>query len=83
MFERVGVRVGLVGLVERCGPLPSEWTNYILTTNSRERIATVSSWASNFQYWGMKDVALELSRRSRDPDGEHKCDLVIAPTHTR
>ena len=31
----------------------------------------------------MRDVALELSRRLRDPDGEYKCDLIIALTHAR
>ena len=31
----------------------------------------------------MKESALELSRLLRDPDGEYKCDLVIALTHAR
>jgi len=31
----------------------------------------------------MKEVALELSRLLRDPDGEYKCDLIIALTHAR
>jgi len=30
-FERAGVRVGVMGLLEKCGPLPSELINYMLT----------------------------------------------------
>ena len=31
----------------------------------------------------MKDTALELSKLLRDPDGEYKCDLIVALTHAR
>ncbi|KAI1790780.1 Metallo-dependent phosphatase [Ganoderma leucocontextum] len=65
VFERAGIRVGVIGLVEK------EW------------IATVSTWPSNFQYKDMTEVALDLSKRLRDPNGEHKCDLIIALTHAR
>ncbi|KAI0371748.1 Metallo-dependent phosphatase [Pilatotrama ljubarskyi] len=65
VFERSGVRVGVIGLVEK------EW------------IATVSTWPSNFQYKDMAEVAVDLSKRLRDPQGEHKCDIIIALTHAR
>ncbi|KZT65477.1 Metallo-dependent phosphatase [Daedalea quercina L-15889] len=64
-LERAGVRVGLIGLVEK------EW------------IGTVSSWPENFEYRDMAQVGIELSKRLRDPNGEHKCDIVIALTHAR
>lgn len=31
----------------------------------------------------MAEVGIELSKRLRDPDGEFKCDLIIALTHAR
>ncbi|KAI0822600.1 Metallo-dependent phosphatase [Trametes gibbosa] len=65
VFERSGVRIGIIGLVEK------EW------------IATVSSWPSNFKYKDMANVAIDLSKRLRDPEGEHKCDIIIALTHAR
>ncbi|KAI0807271.1 Metallo-dependent phosphatase [Fomes fomentarius] len=65
VFERAGVRVGVIGLVEK------EW------------IATVSTWPSNFKYRDMAEVAIDLSKRLRDPQGEHKCDIIIALTHAR
>ncbi|KAI8998871.1 Metallo-dependent phosphatase [Trametes punicea] len=65
VFERSGVRVGVIGLVEK------EW------------IATVSTWPPNFEYKDMAEVALDLSKRLRDPEGEHKCHIVIALTHSR
>ncbi|KAI0362720.1 Metallo-dependent phosphatase [Trametes cingulata] len=65
VFERSGVRVGVIGLVEK------EW------------IATVSTWPSNFQYRDMAEVAVDLSKRLRDPQGEHRCDIIIALTHAR
>ncbi|PIL23766.1 hypothetical protein GSI_13516 [Ganoderma sinense ZZ0214-1] len=59
VFERAGVRVGVIGLVEK------EW------------IATVSTWPANFKYKDMVEVALDLSKRLRDPNGEHKYDLCV------
>ncbi|KDR81434.1 hypothetical protein GALMADRAFT_239326 [Galerina marginata CBS 339.88] len=49
----------------------------------KEWIATVSSWPPEFVYKPMKETGLELSRILRDPNGEHRCDLVIALTHSR
>ncbi|KAF8969879.1 Metallo-dependent phosphatase [Flammula alnicola] len=49
----------------------------------KEWIATVSSWPPEFVYKSMKDTGLALSKLLRDPDGEHRCDLVIALTHSR
>ncbi len=49
----------------------------------REWIGTVSSWPPNFQYKDMAEVGFDLSQRLRDPNGEHKCDIVIALTHAR
>ncbi|CDO69028.1 hypothetical protein BN946_scf184834.g35 [Trametes cinnabarina] len=65
VFERSGVRIGVIGLVEK------EW------------IATVSTWPTSFKYKDMAEVALDLSERLRDPEGEHKCDIIIALTHAR
>ncbi|KAG9121475.1 hypothetical protein FRC07_002562 [Ceratobasidium sp. 392] len=65
VFERGGVRVGVIGLVEE------EW------------IATVSSWPANFKYQSMADTAKNLSEELRDPNGSHKCDIILALTHAR
>ncbi|KAI0637232.1 Metallo-dependent phosphatase-like protein [Trametes polyzona] len=65
VFERSGVRIGVIGLVEK------EW------------IGTVSTWPSHFVYKDMAEVALDLSKRLRDPAGEHRCDIIIALTHAR
>ncbi|TRM59377.1 Metallo-dependent phosphatase-like protein [Schizophyllum amplum] len=65
VFERCGLRIGIVGLVEK------EW------------IGTVAAWPANFVYKDMAEVGLDLSRKLRDPDGEHKCDIVLALTHAR
>ncbi|OSD02817.1 Metallo-dependent phosphatase [Trametes coccinea BRFM310] len=65
VFERAGIRIGVIGLVEK------EW------------IATVSTWPPNFKYKDMAEVALDLSERLRDPEGEYKCDIIIALTHAR
>ncbi|KIO34287.1 hypothetical protein M407DRAFT_16826 [Tulasnella calospora MUT 4182] len=65
VFERAGIRVGVIGLVEK------EW------------IATVNSWPPNFQYQPMDQVGVELSKLLRDPEGEYKCDLILALTHAR
>jgi 5'-nucleotidase len=31
----------------------------------------------------MRDTGVALSQELRDPNGEHKCDIVIALTHAR
>lgn len=43
----------------------------------------MSSWPPNFEYKDMTAVGIDLSKRLRDPEGDHKCDLVIALTHAR
>ncbi|CAE6415542.1 unnamed protein product [Rhizoctonia solani] len=48
-----------------------------------EWIATVASWPSNFKYEPMAEVTKALSRELRDPEGPHKCDIVLALTHAR
>ncbi|QRV89758.1 nucleotide phosphoesterase protein YfkN [Ceratobasidium sp. AG-Ba] len=65
VFERSGIRVGVIGLVEK------EW------------IATVASWPSNFKYQSMADTTKRLSEELRNPDGPHKCDIILALTHAR
>ncbi|KAI0683632.1 Metallo-dependent phosphatase [Cytidiella melzeri] len=65
VLERVGVRIGVIGLVEK------EW------------IATVSSWPPEFKYRDVTEVGMELSKKLRDPNGEHKCDIIVALTHAR
>ena len=52
-------------------------------TCRREWIGTVSSWPPNFEYRDVTEVGVELSKRLRDPEGEHKCDIIIALTHAR
>ncbi|KAH9952203.1 Metallo-dependent phosphatase [Amylocystis lapponica] len=49
----------------------------------KEWIGTVSSWPANFEYRDMAEVGVLLSKRLRDPNGQHKCDIVIALTHAR
>ncbi|KII88925.1 hypothetical protein PLICRDRAFT_175177 [Plicaturopsis crispa FD-325 SS-3] len=49
----------------------------------KEWIGTVSSWPPNFEYRDMAEVGNRLSRRLRDPEGPHRCDLIIALTHAR
>ncbi|CAE7121238.1 unnamed protein product [Rhizoctonia solani] len=48
-----------------------------------EWIATVASWPSNFKYESMAEVTKALSRELRDPEGPHKCDIILALTHAR
>ncbi|KAH7927752.1 Metallo-dependent phosphatase [Leucogyrophana mollusca] len=48
-----------------------------------EWITTVSSWPPNFKYKDMAEVGRALSAILRDPEGQHKCDLIIALTHAR
>ncbi len=59
------------------------WEKVTHRLPSREWIATVSTWPSNFKYKDMAEVAVDLSKRLRDPEGEHKCDIIIALTHAR
>ena len=49
----------------------------------REWIGTVPSWPSHFEHRDMEEVGRDLSSRLRDPEGEIKCDLIIALTHSR
>ncbi|KZS99021.1 Metallo-dependent phosphatase [Sistotremastrum niveocremeum HHB9708] len=49
----------------------------------KEWVATVPSWPSNFKWIDPVEVGLKLSKALRDPAGPHKCDLVIALTHSR
>ncbi|KAL4253855.1 5'-nucleotidase family protein [Abortiporus biennis] len=49
----------------------------------KEWIGTISSWPPNFKYQDVAEVGLDLSKRLRDPNGEYKCDIIIALTHAR
>ncbi|KAL0947321.1 hypothetical protein HGRIS_013440 [Hohenbuehelia grisea] len=49
----------------------------------KEWIGTVATWPPNFVYKDMAEAGLDLSRRLRDPQGEYKCDLIVALTHAR
>ncbi|KAJ3572798.1 hypothetical protein NP233_g2848 [Leucocoprinus birnbaumii] len=69
VVERCGVRIGVIGLVEQLV--------------SRDWIATISSWPPEFQFRDMVDTGKVLSRSLRDPDGEHRCDIILALTHCR
>lgn len=93
MIERVGIRIGLIGLVEKCVVIylqahisVSHTSIFIMCgwyDSYREWIGTVSAWPENFEYRNMVEVGMDLSRRLRDPNGEYKCDVVIALTHAR
>ncbi|KAI9570842.1 Metallo-dependent phosphatase-like protein [Boletus coccyginus] len=45
-----------------------------------EWISTVTEWPSNFRFKDMAETGRELSQRLR---GEHRCDLIIALTHSK
>ncbi|TFK22405.1 Metallo-dependent phosphatase [Coprinopsis marcescibilis] len=62
IVERAGLRIGLIGLVEK------DW------------IPTIAGWPPNFTFLDMAETGRRLSRKLRD---EHRCDLVIALTHSR
>ncbi|KAI9446638.1 Metallo-dependent phosphatase [Lactarius indigo] len=49
----------------------------------KEWITTVSSWPSTFVYQDMVETGKRLSQVLRDPAGPHKCDIIIALTHSR
>ncbi|KAF9472767.1 flagellar associated protein [Pholiota conissans] len=49
----------------------------------QEWITTVSSWPSTFMYQSMKETGIKLSKLLRDSNGEHRCDIIIALTHSR
>ncbi|TFY68914.1 hypothetical protein EVJ58_g733 [Rhodofomes roseus] len=72
MLERAG----------RSAPHQKDPLFYVLAA-VREWIGTVSSWPENFGYRDMAQVGIELSKRLRDPNGEHKCDIIVALTHAR
>ena len=42
-----------------------------------------ASWPEYFKYRPMKDVAFEISRELRDPNGPWKVDIIVALTHCR
>jgi 5'-nucleotidase len=50
---------------------------------NRDWIATIPSWPESFTYRSMVDTAMELSKELRDPEGEHKVEIIIALTHCR
>jgi 5'-nucleotidase len=31
----------------------------------------------------MTEVGVDLSKRLRDPEGDYKCDIIVALTHAR
>lgn len=49
----------------------------------RDWIATIPSWPESFAHMPMKETALKLSEELRDPNGEHKVDIIVALTHCR
>lgn len=50
---------------------------------TRAWIATISSWPPSFKFKSMVDTGKELSEMLRNPDGDYRCDLIIALTHCR
>ncbi|WVQ81605.1 hypothetical protein IAT38_003729 [Cryptococcus sp. DSM 104549] len=65
-------------VTERCGVKVG-----LIGLVEQDWIATIPSWPHNFEYRPMKETALELSKELRDPEGEHKVDIIIALTHCR
>ncbi|KAI9281605.1 Metallo-dependent phosphatase-like protein [Sporodiniella umbellata] len=65
VIEQEGLRIGLIGLVEK------EW------------ILTIPSFPPELSYHDFVQVAKDLSRELRDPEGPHRVDLIIALTHMR
>ncbi|KZP23699.1 Metallo-dependent phosphatase [Athelia psychrophila] len=49
----------------------------------KEWIQAVSAWPPNFEHRDMAETGKALSKKLRDPEGEYKCDLIIALTHCR
>ena len=49
----------------------------------REWIQTIPSFPPELKYHDHIQVAKDLSRQLRDPNGAHHVDLVIALTHMR
>ena len=79
VFERAGIHIGIIGLVEKC--LAQGYHCFLeAELKYREWISTVSSWPPNFKYRDMETVGKDLSRHLQ---GEHRCDLIIALTHSR
>ena len=82
VFERAGVRIGVIGLVEKFA-FCLDSIQLDLMNNVRDWIETVSAWPPNFKWKSMDDVGVDLSKTLRDPSGDHKCDIVVALTHSR
>ncbi|CAL1704058.1 unnamed protein product [Somion occarium] len=55
----------------------------VIALVEKEWIGTVSSWPPSFEYRDVTEVGLDLSKRLRDPEGEYRCDIIIALTHAR
>lgn len=51
--------------------------------NGRDWIATIPSWPEHFSYRDMVETARLLSKELRNPDGQHRVDMIIALTHCR
>ncbi|EIW81808.1 Metallo-dependent phosphatase, partial [Coniophora puteana RWD-64-598 SS2] len=49
----------------------------------KQWLETITGWPKSFEWMEMKEVGLKLSESLRDPAGPHKCDLLIALTHSR
>ena len=90
VLERNGIRIGIIGLVEQyvilvrlfmCRNLQKITAK--MPSLFREWITTVHLWPPEFVYKPMKEIGLELSMRLRDPEGEYRCDFIIALTHSR
>lgn len=51
--------------------------------HNRDWIPSVPFWPSEFTYKSFEQVGKELSILLRDSEGQHKCDIIIALTHSR
>ncbi|GBE86672.1 Metallo-dependent phosphatase [Sparassis crispa] len=49
----------------------------------KEWISTVPTWPENFEYRDAAEAGMKLSKILRDPNGAHRCDIIVALTHAR
>lgn len=82
VLERSGLRIGLIGLVEEY-VFPPVMDVLADAVRIRDWIVTITGWPETFQHRDMEAVGKNLSVLLRDPNGDYKCDLIIALTHSR
>ncbi|KAL9712255.1 hypothetical protein Ac2012v2_005334 [Leucoagaricus gongylophorus] len=49
----------------------------------KDWIDAVTGWPTNFDHRDFVEIGTKLSTKLRDPNGQYRCDLIIAITHCR